>query len=71
METAQEVFPGVESGGNELHVVIFECQMNKHDSELVEGRFKRRGYETVADMGDADIVLFNTCSVRAHAEERT
>jgi tRNA-2-methylthio-N6-dimethylallyladenosine synthase len=61
----------VQGAGQKLHVVTFGCQMNKYDSELVEGRFKRRGYETVADMGDADIVLFNTCSVRDHAEERT
>lgn len=54
-----------------LHVVTFGCQMNKYDSELVEGRFKRRGYRTTADMDEADVVLFNTCSVRDHAEERT
>ncbi len=54
-----------------LHVVTFGCQMNKYDSELVEGRFKRVGYETTGDMDEADVVLFNTCSVRDHAEERT
>lgn len=70
-ESSPDVPAATEVGGNKLHVVTFGCQMNKYDSELVEGRFKRRGYETVADMGDADIVLFNTCSVRDHAEERT
>ncbi|MBK7876518.1 MAG: tRNA (N6-isopentenyl adenosine(37)-C2)-methylthiotransferase MiaB [Planctomycetes bacterium] len=54
-----------------LHVVTFGCQMNKYDSLLAEGRFKRQGYATTEDMGDADVVLFNTCSVREHAEERT
>lgn len=54
-----------------LHVVTFGCQMNKYDSELVEGRFKRVGYRTTAEIDDADVVLFNTCSVRDHAEERT
>lgn len=54
-----------------LHVVTFGCQMNKYDSELVEGRFKREGYVTTAEMDEADVVLFNTCSVRDHAEERT
>ena len=62
---------GADQAAKKLHVVTFGCQMNKYDSELVEGRFKRQGYETVADMGDADVVLFNTCSVRDHAEERT
>ena len=53
-----------------LHVVTFGCQMNKYDSLLVEGRFKRRGWGTCDSMDAADVVLFNTCSVRDHAEER-
>lgn len=53
-----------------LHVVTFGCQMNKYDSLLVEGRFKARGYATTDRLGEADVVLFNTCSVRDHAEER-
>ena len=59
------------SGAPKLHVVTFGCQMNKYDSELVEGRFKRDGYETTSEIDEADVVLFNTCSVRDHAEERT
>ncbi len=53
-----------------VHVVTFGCQMNKYDSLAVEGRFRRRGYVTTEAMADADVVLFNTCSVREHAEER-
>jgi len=53
-----------------VHVVTFGCQMNKYDSLLVEGRFRRRGWRTTAELDDADVVLFNTCSVRDHAEER-
>jgi len=56
--------------GRKLHVVTFGCQMNKYDSSLVEGRFRRRGWSTTGEMADADLVLFNTCSVRDHAEER-
>lgn len=48
----------------------FGCQMNKLDSELVLGRFQERGYRVVGDPSEADLVLFNTCSVRAHAEEK-
>ncbi len=59
------------AGAPKLHVVTFGCQMNKYDSELVEGRFRRRGYATTDSMHDADVLLFNTCSVRDHAEERT
>ncbi len=54
-----------------LHVVTFGCQMNKYDSLLVEGKFKGQGYATTDSMDDADVILFNTCSVRDHAEERT
>lgn len=53
-----------------VHVVTFGCQMNKYDSLLVEGRFVKSGYRVTADLDDADVVLFNTCSVREHAEER-
>ena len=54
-----------------VHVVTFGCQMNKYDSLLVEGRFVDRGYRTTSELEDADVVLFNTCSVREHAEDRT
>lgn len=54
-----------------VHVVTFGCQMNKYDSMLAEGRFLAKGYGTTSTMEDADVILFNTCSVRDHAEERT
>jgi len=54
-----------------VHVVTFGCQMNKYDSLLAEGRFRRAGWATAERIDEADVVLFNTCSVREHAEERT
>jgi tRNA-2-methylthio-N6-dimethylallyladenosine synthase len=59
------------SGGRRVHVVTFGCQMNKYDSLLAEGRLRREGWEATGRIEDADLVLFNTCSVREHAEERT
>jgi tRNA-2-methylthio-N6-dimethylallyladenosine synthase len=53
-----------------VHLVSFGCQMNKYDSELVEGRFRARGWRVTGRIADADLVLFNTCSVREHAEQR-
>jgi tRNA-2-methylthio-N6-dimethylallyladenosine synthase len=53
-----------------LHVVTFGCQMNKYDSLSVEGKFRRQGWQTTDAIDEADVVLFNTCSVREHAEER-
>lgn len=63
--------PEASAAAPRLHVVTFGCQMNKYDSLLVEGRFKQRGYVTTERLEEADVVLFNTCSVREHAEERT
>ena len=60
----------VQEDGPAIHVVTFGCQMNKYDSLLVEGRFQRRGYRVAPSVAEADVVLFNTCSVREHAEER-
>ncbi len=48
----------------------FGCQMNVLDSQLVEGQLRARGLRPAGDARDADIVLFNTCSVRQHAEDK-
>ena len=61
---------GASADAPKLHVVTFGCQMNKYDSEIVEGRFRRRGWSTTDQVTEADLILFNTCSVRDHAEER-
>jgi len=53
-----------------LYIETVGCQMNMLDSELVVADLRRRGYELVDQPGPADLVLFNTCSVRAHAEEK-
>lgn len=53
-----------------IHIRTFGCQMNERDSELIAGMLAERGYEIVDDPDKADIVLFNTCSVRQHAEDR-
>lgn len=48
----------------------FGCQMNILDSELVEGQLRARGMTPTADYRNADLILFNTCSVRQHAEDK-
>jgi tRNA-2-methylthio-N6-dimethylallyladenosine synthase len=48
----------------------FGCQMNVLDSELVLGQLRAQGYETVEDRDDADVIIYNTCSVREHAEQK-
>ena len=44
--------------------------MNERDSELIAAMLKEKGYEIIDDVDSADIVFFNTCSVRQHAEDR-
>src|SRR5216684_618961 len=53
-----------------LYIETVGCQMNVLDSELVVGSLRRQGYELTHDTEDADVILFNTCSVREHAEEK-
>src|SRR5467141_367878 len=53
-----------------LYIETVGCQMNVLDSELVVGSLRRQGYELTHDPKLADVILFNTCSVREHAEEK-
>lgn len=48
----------------------FGCQMNVLDSQLVDGQLRALGMQPVEDSRDADLILFNTCSVRQHAEDK-
>ena len=53
-----------------VYVETFGCQMNVSDSERVAGDLSARGYQIVAQEKDADVVLFNTCSIREKAEQK-
>lgn len=53
-----------------LFIETVGCQMNMLDSELVVAALRKQGYELTADIAAADTVLFNTCSVREHAEHK-
>src|SRR5438552_6492334 len=53
-----------------LYLETFGCQMNVLDSELVLGQLRAQGYESVASRDDADVIIYNTCSVREHAEQK-
>lgn len=51
-------------------VETFGCQMNKLDSEQFSGELMKNGYTPATGQEDADVILFNTCSVREHAEQK-
>jgi tRNA-2-methylthio-N6-dimethylallyladenosine synthase len=52
------------------HVTTFGCQMNEHDSERMKGMLEALGYREAAARADADLILFNTCSIREKADDR-
>lgn len=54
-----------------LYIETVGCQMNLLDSEMVVASLRRVGYELTYEATDADTILFNTCSVRQHAEDKT
>jgi tRNA-2-methylthio-N6-dimethylallyladenosine synthase len=46
------------------------CQMNRLDTELVEGRLRKAGFRRVEAPAEAQVILYYTCSVREHAEDK-
>jgi tRNA-2-methylthio-N6-dimethylallyladenosine synthase len=52
------------------HVTTFGCQMNEHDSERMKGMLESLGYDEAEDRSSADLILFNTCSIRESADNR-
>jgi tRNA-2-methylthio-N6-dimethylallyladenosine synthase len=54
----------------QYHVTTFGCQMNEHDSERMKGMLESLGYSESAEAEAADLILFNTCSIREKADER-
>ena len=53
-----------------FYITTFGCQMNEHDSEIMSGILIENGYEQADSRDDADIVIFNTCSIRENADKR-
>ncbi len=53
-----------------FHVTTFGCQMNEHDSERMRGMLESLGYEEATERSEADLILFNTCSIRESADNR-
>ncbi len=58
------------ASGRTFYLETFGCQMNVHDSEKVAGVLLRRGYRQVDSPAEADLVLYNTCSIREKAAQK-
>jgi len=52
------------------HLTTFGCQMNEHDSERMKGMLESLGYGEAPGREQADLILFNTCSIREKADDR-
>jgi tRNA-2-methylthio-N6-dimethylallyladenosine synthase len=53
-----------------FYIETFGCQMNVHDSEKVAGTLAAQGYAQVSTPEQADLILYNTCSIRDKAEQK-
>jgi tRNA-2-methylthio-N6-dimethylallyladenosine synthase len=53
-----------------FHIVTFGCQMNEHDSERMAGLLEEQGCTPASDASKADLIILNTCSIRAKAEQK-
>ena len=52
------------------HVTTFGCQMNAHDSERIKGMLESLGLGEAITQDDADVIVFNTCTVREKPDQR-
>jgi len=59
-----------DAGAKTFYIETFGCQMNAHDSEKVAGLLISRGYRQVETDGQADLILYNTCSIREKAAQK-
>ncbi len=53
-----------------FYLEVFGCQMNVHDSEKVVGTLLAQGYRQVSTVEEAELILYNTCSIRDKAEQK-
>lgn len=53
---------------HKYYIATFGCQQNEADSERLAGTARSLGYESAEKIEDADLIIFNTCAVREHAE---
>src|SRR6202030_3355011 len=61
---------GIEDMPKTFYIETFGCQMNAHDSEKVIGTLVGQGYAQVATPDEAELVFYNTCSIRDKAEQK-
>ncbi|MFM2079774.1 MAG: tRNA ((37)-C2)-methylthiotransferase MiaB [Cyanobacteriota bacterium] len=68
--TPQAALPTPEAGRGSYWITTFGCQMNKADSERMAGILESMGYREAPAELEADLVLYNTCTIRDNAEQK-
>jgi tRNA-2-methylthio-N6-dimethylallyladenosine synthase len=58
------------ANGKSFFIETFGCQMNVHDAEKVAGVFLARGYRAAQSIAEAEVMLYNTCSIREKAAQK-
>lgn len=66
----KELLPKIYDHTPKACINTYGCQQNVSDSEHIKGMLENMGYELCEEAAEADFILFNTCAVRAHAEDR-
>jgi tRNA-2-methylthio-N6-dimethylallyladenosine synthase len=61
---------GRDFSGRPFYIETFGCQMNVHDSEKVAGVLMARGYRPVSSPEEAEVIFYNTCSIREKAAQK-
>jgi tRNA-2-methylthio-N6-dimethylallyladenosine synthase len=62
--------PGTVGAMRRYHVTTFGCQMNAHDSERIKGMLESLGLGEAVSAEEADVIVFNTCTVREKPDQR-
>ena len=70
IERVKEILPTLYDHTPLACINTYGCQQNVSDSEKIKGIMESMGYALTEDYTEADFVLFNTCAVRGHAEDR-
>lgn len=63
--------PQTPATGKRFYIETFGCQMNFHDTEKVVGTLVHEGWAQVESEEAADLILYNTCSIRDKAEQKS
>ncbi|MDD2417457.1 MAG: hypothetical protein PHP68_00270, partial [Oscillospiraceae bacterium] len=65
-----EARPGGQLNPPLAHIRTYGCQQNVSDSEHIKGMLAEMGFGFTQEPENADLILFNTCAVREHAQDR-